>query len=656
MSKRLNPLLKGKVPSYYICDLETTMDHQTIRLFGIRRVAKKIPSVSLCDPEPEVFKKLLAKIRKQVETENETPVLVTWNGARFDIPLLRKHGIDLSGWHLLDAMQMAQMYDHTFKRKGLAAWAKYFGVEDKSDLPDGFDYDTCPIPELVDYLNNDLEVTEQVFKKLMDNQLGTLDNNCFKALRIEHRVAELCQEQVERRVRFDMDLAQETVERIVARMNTLESKLARVLPVRPLPESKIDRPPKTQFKKDGTPSVALQRWAARNGCALVLDEATRTYELATRDFEIRKLPLTEPLYTTARIKPSNMAEIKAWLLERGWVPTEWNMKEGKRTTPRLTLKGNGDACPALAHLGVDWMDDYKEWLMLRSRKNVLHSDKGTGWIPKAAETNPPSLPSDADTMGANTSRWTHKIIANVPRPKTPWGEEMRACHKARPGFKMVGWDASALEARVEAHYCFPFDPYYAHELVDGDVHTRNLEALPSLGSRDNAKTFKYAITYGAQAPRLASYFGWDIETAERIFNSFWETNTALKEVRDRTIAEWESNNKRFIRGLDGRPIHTRSKHSLLNALFQSAGAVIMKYSMLIANQDIKTESKRKHFQAFGLIRYHDEEEWEVEDVIDAPERVGKLGVESIRKAGRVLNLRAPLEAEYKVGNNWSEVH
>ena len=623
-------------------------DYHTIRLFGLR---SPYSSRNYIYDDHAGFEQCIRDIRERAEENNVIPVLLTWNGARFDIPLLKRQYHDLSGFVFIDVMQMAQMYDHSFKKKSLDAWADKMGVGRKSHP--NIDYDNAPISELSDYLANDLEITEGVFNALCDNRIGTLNDNCFSALRIEHKAAELCEEQVRRRVAFDMEKAQKLHEKIVHRMEEIEHELAKVLPVRPLPKSKIDYPPKVQFKKDGTPSAALQRFAIRNQISLVRVLSDNSWHALNKGGATIPLPIKLPLKVQERIKPSNMAEIKKWLLEEGWVPTEWNMKEGKRTTPRLTLKGNGEPDPALDGMGVTWMGMYKEWLVARSRKNVLHSDKGTGWIPLAAHYLPPCLPSDGDTMGANTSRWTHKIIANVPRVTSDYGHEMRELFKARPGLYMVGWDASALEARVEGHYCFPYDADYAKELCEGDVHTRNLTAIPSLGDRDNAKTFKYAITYGAQAPRLASYFGWDRDTAQGYFDAFWEANEALKEVRDRTIWEWKNTGERFILGLDGRPIHTRSKHSLLNARFQSAGAIIMKYAMLIAHASISERSDK--FSAHGLIRYHDEEQWEVEGAYGA-QLVGQLGADSIVKAGKVLKLNVPLDAEYKIGRNWAETH
>ena len=38
------------------------------------------------------------------------------------------------------------------------------------------------------------------------------------------------------------------------------------------------------------------------------------------------------------------------------------------------------------------------------------------------------------------------------------------------------------------------------------------------------------------------------------------------------------------------------------------------------------------------------------------EEVGRLGVEAIKKAGVILELKCPLDGEYQIGDNWSETH
>ena len=214
---------------------------------------------------------------------------------------------------------------------------------------------------------------------------------------------------------------------------------------------------------------------------------------------------------------------------------------------------------------------------------------------------------------------------------------------------MVGWDAQALESVIEAHYCHKYDPGYAEVLTSGssedgtDIHTRNAELLDI--TRDMAKTFKYAITYGAGPTRLASTLGIPKHIAEDLYKDFWEINLALRQVRDRAIAIWKRTG--YIPGLDGRRIQCRNEHSVLNYLFQSGGAIVMKHAMLLA------EHMAKDLPAFRVLAYHDEEQWVCLE--DKADKLGMVGVQSIEMAGQHL-LRVPLTGEYKIGESWADTH
>ena len=51
---------------------------------------------------------------------------------------------------------------------------------------------------------------------------------------------------------------------------------------------------------------------------------------------------------------------------------------------------------------------------------------------------------------------------------------------------------------------------------------------------------------------------------------------------------------------------------------------------------------------------HDEMQLQVRE--DLAEQVGQLGVQSVKETQDVFGLRCPLDAEYKIGNNWAETH
>ena len=104
----------------------------------------------------------------------------------------------------------------------------------------------------------------------------------------------------------------------------------------------------------------------------------------------------------------------------------------------------------------------------------------------------------------------------------------------------------------------------------------------------------------------------------------------------------------YLKGLDGRKIFVRSEHSALNTLLQGAGAIMMKQALVIFYE------KLGGLDAKFVCNVHDE--WQLEVVADQADEVGRLGVEAIIEAGKVLNLKCPLDGEYNVGINWSETH
>lgn len=78
----------------------------------------------------------------------------------------------------------------------------------------------------------------------------------------------------------------------------------------------------------------------------------------------------------------------------------------------------------------------------------------------------------------------------------------------------------------------------------------------------------------------------------------------------------------------------------------------MKYAFLIADKTIRQAVPED--EAYGLIRYHDEEIWEC--LPEHTHTVGKLGVQSIEKAAKFLKLRVPLSGEWAEGQNWADIH
>jgi DNA polymerase I-like protein with 3'-5' exonuclease and polymerase domains len=196
-----------------------------------------------------------------------------------------------------------------------------------------------------------------------------------------------------------------------------------------------------------------------------------------------------------------------------------------------------------------------------------------------------------------------------------------------------------------AHYMN--DNVYTHEVVSGDIHTANQTAA-GLQTRNQAKTFIYAFLYGAGSAKIGSIVGGSAKEGQKLIDSFLRNTPKLKALREKVSRIYSQ--KGWLPGLDGRKLLVRAEHSALNTLLQGAGAIVMKQAVVILHKKL-----RKSKIEFKIVaNVHDE--WQIEVESNRAEEVGKMGTESIKEAGIVLNMRCPLDGEYKVGNSWKETH
>lgn len=248
------------------------------------------------------------------------------------------------------------------------------------------------------------------------------------------------------------------------------------------------------------------------------------------------------------------------------------------------------------------------------------------------------------TNGAVTGRMTHQSpnMAQVPAVSAPFGTECRSCWTVEENNKLVGIDASGLELRMLAHYMDDED--YTNELLNGDIHTANQRAA-GLETRSLAKTFIYAFLYGAGDAKIGAIVGGNSVVGRGLKETFLSNTPSLERVRGNTNREAASG---FLVGLDGRKLRVRSEHAALNTLLQGAGACVMKQAL------VELSDRLRNIPHKFVANVHDE--WQIETTAHYAETVGRIGVRAIRIAGETLNLRCPLDGEYRVGNNWAETH
>lgn len=400
-------------------------------------------------------------------------------------------------------------------------------------------------------------------------------------------------------------------------------------------------------------------------------------------------------------------------------------KEGRAikvlTNPSFTKGQEKEICPNLAKLSRDfpYAKDIVEYLTYRHRRNSIlgggadydeDEEADKGFMSYVREDG--RIPTPADTCGAATSRFKHRVVANIPRVTSLYGGNMRGMFGVDKSCIQFGYDFDSLEARIEANYCWKYEEtkeYCNSLLMDKpfDVHTMMAKKISNIISRDfarsPAKSVKYAATYGATAPKIAKTIGETLTVGQVVFDAFWLAAAPLKQLKDNLLRYWETvANKKFVLGIDKRQVPTRSAHAILNSLFQSAGVISAKRAMIIHDRLLRAEGlsvdffkedwKNREF-ASQLIAYHDESQCEVtrsqvtmktfktkEEAVAYKEqmelsgnrwsdvghfgdkyyvgycRAGELAVIAVKKAGEYYKLNVELTAGYMLGNSWKTCH
>lgn len=246
-----------------------------------------------------------------------------------------------------------------------------------------------------------------------------------------------------------------------------------------------------------------------------------------------------------------------------------------------------------------------------------------------------------NTLGAVTARMTHSSPNVAQVDSDP---DMRQCWTVDDGNVLVGVDAAGLELRMLAHYMD--DAEYTSLILDGDIHTYNQEAA-GLDTRDQAKTFIYAMLYGAGDAKIGSITGGTGKQGRRMREDFEAAVPAYAKLKAKVerIAEQGT-----LPGLDGRRIRVRHAHAALNSLLQSAGAIVMKRALVIGSNRLLNANVPYRLVA----QVHDEMQCEVEKRYS--HIVGAAFVGGIKGAGRYYQMRCPLGGEAKVGLTWAETH
>jgi DNA polymerase I-like protein with 3'-5' exonuclease and polymerase domains len=548
----------------------------------------------------QIYKYPPDKLSEGYELLANADTLIGHNIIGFDIPMVEKFGdVDLSKIPVIDTLVLSRLFNPN--RGGghsLENWG-YILKFKKIDFQDYLNYSK----EMMDYCVRDVQVNALVLKKLREESKG-FSKQCIA---LEQSVAKIMKQQEVNGFKFDLQSALMLLAELREKKQAIEDEVHSTFK----PKWVDDKLVKPYIKKDGDLSKR----------GLTDDEYQRCID--TDNFE----PFMRQKLVDFNL--GSRKQIGEYLIDFGWKPERFT-PTGQPIVDEKTLS-------AITHIHEAKL--IADFLLLQKR--IAQVDSWVEGVQEDGRVHGFVIPN-----GAITGRMTHRNpnMAQVPAVYSPYGKECRACWTVEEGNVLLGVDASGLEIRMLAHYMN--DEEYTNEIINGDIHTSN-QKLAQLESRDKAKTFIYALMYGAGDEKLGSVVGGTTADGKRARQYFFDNKPTFKSLRDRVQ---RASTKNYLKGLDGRKLYVRNQHSALNTLLQGAGAIIMKQGLVMLDEFLKLNNMEYKFVA----NIHDE--WQIEVPKDKADFIGKFAVESIVNAGKHFNLRCPLDGEYKIGANWSETH
>tara|TARA_R110002020_G_scaffold198231_2_gene399473 strand:- start:7346 stop:9094 length:1749 start_codon:yes stop_codon:yes gene_type:complete len=545
------------------------------------------------------------RIEEGVDLLESADKLIGHNIIGFDIPVIKKLlGVELSDKQLVDTLVLSRLFNPIREGHGLAAW----GFKLQFPKIDFDDYSKFS-EEMMTYCAQDVLLNYKVYEALKRESKGFTS----ESVNLEMETYKIICNQKEHGFLLDERLAGDLLIRFSDELLKTEDEVHKTFQPKTIERHiSVQRTDRGIIKKLGRDDQGKQTRLTDQEYAYFIEGGSKIVRSSIEEFNL-----------------GSRKQIGEYLQEFGWEPKHFTPTGQPRVDEKVL--GTIKDIPEAALIA--------KYLMLQKRIAQVQS-----WITHA---NNKRVHGAVIPNGTITGRMTHKDpnLAQVPSITAPYGKECRSCWTVPRGYKLVGIDASGLELRMLAHYLN--DEEFINDILNGDIHTAN-QTRAGLESRSQAKTFIYAFLYGAGDAKIGSVVGGNKATGKRVKQSFLNNFPTLKSLRHRITRE--ADEKGFIKALDGRKIFIRSSHAALNSLLQGAGAIVMKRALIILNDALKSNTVDAHCVA----NVHDE--WQVETWNEDVDKLGTMAVNAIREAGAYYKLNCPLDAEYKVGENWSETH
>ena len=271
-------------------------------------------------------------------------------------------------------------------------------------------------------------------------------------------------------------------------------------------------------------------------------------------------------------------------------------------------------------------------------------------------------------IGTPSMRARHQIIVNVPSVDSPWGKELRALFKCKPGWKLIGCDSKGNQARGLAHYLN--NQEFIDTLLHGDIHQYNADVLTNVISemegnwlaklpkkvveRNQAKRILYAFLFGASGKKLWSYiFGTlDTKNGNKLKNGFLKAVPGFKDLITKLESIYGKTSQYsagYIPNIVGNKIYVDSFHKLLVYLLQATEKATCSTALMLTMKGLE----EANIPYIPCIYYHDEIDFQVPE--EFAEQAAAIGEKAFADGPKLLGIDI-MDGNAKIGNTWYDVH
>lgn len=614
----------------------------------------------------EGVKSITDPLRMKKFFQQEGVTFIGHNIIRYDTPTVERIlGVKITG-DVIDTLGLSwYLFPHLGPKHGLEVWGDHFKVP-KPKIKEGEWLGPLPhetheqfLKKMVHRCEEDVKINTRLFEKEQDKLLNLYEGDtkaAWKCIKYLNFKLDCAREQEEMGLRVDIAQTIKNIKSLKKEVKPHLLTLKGAMPDKIIYATK-DYPAKP-FKKDGTDSHHLVQYkslAAQNGLDINGTEPVK-YQKGTES-----------------ANPNSPDQVKEWLFSLGWEPENFKTNDKGKEVPQVRVDNAGEKqlCPSVLDLaeGEPAINNLKIITVIKHRIGLLK-----GFLKNCDE----NCRVQATIGGlANTLRWKHAVVANLPKPSVPYGKLIRGVLIADGGCKFIGSDMSGLESRTKNHFIQPLDPEYVQEMQregfdphfdlaliaeaasqdevdfyaeikkkheDKEEVAEDQEAeYTRLGAlRHNYKSGNYSCQYSVGATKLSKTLKISKAEAQKIIDTYRKRNWAIREVAKRTKVKTVGKEMWLWNPVANMWYSLRAKKDIFSTLNQGTGDYCFNVWVgMLRREGIKINAQ-----------FHDEVLFNTTDY----EGDKKILKESIEKTNNLLKLNVLLDIDMQVGYNYGEVH